>query len=43
MKAQKTLSLDLDVARRLDEEENQSAKVQELLREDYGMEEQTDN
>jgi len=37
MKVQKNLSLDLDVAQKLDDEENQTELVQRLLREHYGM------
>jgi len=36
-KRQKTLTLSDDVAERLSEEDNQSAKVEELLREDYDL------
>ena len=37
MKAQKTLSLSLDVAQELDNEDNQSALVESLLREHYDI------
>jgi hypothetical protein len=37
MKAQKTLSLSLDVAQELNDEDNQSALVESLLREHYGL------
>lgn len=37
MKTQKTISLDVEVAKRLDEEDNQSKKIQELLKDEYGM------
>lgn len=33
----KTLSLSLDVAKRLEDEENQSQKVESLLREEYDL------
>lgn len=39
MKAQKTLSLSIDVSKKLDEENNQSAVVEELLRNYYDMDE----
>lgn len=37
MKVNKTLSLDVEVVRRLQEEENMSETVEELLRDHYGM------
>lgn len=37
MKVNKTLSLPVDVAKRLDEEDNQSAVMNEALRNYYGM------
>lgn len=39
MKVQKTLSLPIDVAQELDEEDNQSALVAELLSDHYGLNE----
>ena len=36
-KRQKTLTLSDDVAERLSEEDNQSAKVEQLLREEYDL------
>jgi len=36
-KANKTLSLDRDVIRRLEQESNQSGKVNELLRQEYDL------
>jgi len=39
MKVQKTLSLPIDVAQQLDEEDNQSALVVELLSEHYDLNE----
>jgi len=36
-KRQKTLTLSDEVAKRLSEEPNQSAKIEELLREDYDL------
>lgn len=39
MKVSKCLSLPVDVAQRLEEEENQSATMNKALREYYGMEE----
>lgn len=38
MKVNKTLSLSLEVVQRLNEEENQSETVEDVLREHYGME-----
>lgn len=37
MKTQKTLSLPIDVAQKLDDEDNQSGLVAELLEEHYDM------
>lgn len=39
MKVQKTISLSIDVATELDDEENQSALVEELLRGHYDIDE----
>jgi len=36
-KVQKTLNLPLEVVERLEEEDNQSGKVEELLREEYAL------
>lgn len=38
MKAQKNLSLDVEVVRKLEQEDNQSALVEGLLRSEFGME-----
>jgi hypothetical protein len=38
MKAQKNLSLDVEVVRKLEGVDNQSALVESLLREHFGME-----
>ena len=38
MKVNKTLSLDVEVVRRLQEEENMSETVEELLRDHYDIE-----
>lgn len=37
MKTQKTLSFDIEVAQALDSEDNQSAYVQDLIREDKDL------
>lgn len=42
MRVHKTLSIDLEVVQRLDDEENQSRLVEELLRDHYDMEEEDD-
>jgi hypothetical protein len=40
MKVQKTLSLSLDVAQELDDEDNQSALVESLLRDHFDMDDE---
>lgn len=40
MKTNKTFSLSIKLAKRLDDEPNQSELVESLLREHYGMEKQ---